>query len=120
MTIAGARTAVVAFVIAIAVLLAVEIFAAAHLRVASQPTLVGTAITLDLVIGLPALAWFLVLRRSRSGSIALVPVAIVGFVAARTLVPAPHNVAVIAFERSGSCSSDSRLRADTRIVSNSR
>jgi hypothetical protein len=60
---------------------------------------VGTAITLDLVIGLPALAWFLVLRRNRIGSIALVPVAIVGFVAARTLVPAPYNVAVIAFER---------------------
>lgn len=51
--------------------------------------------TLDLVIGLPALAWFLVLRRSRIGSIALVPVAaiVIETVGIHLLVPRWSDVA---------------------------
>lgn len=93
------RTLVVGFAVAVVALLTVEIVAAAHLEAAGKPTLMGAAITVDLILGLPALAWWLVLRRTRVGLVAIVPVVLVAVVLADVLVPAPHDTAVVVLQR---------------------
>lgn len=93
------RTSIGVFLAAAALVVAVEVIASAHLGRAASPTLVGTAITLDLVLGLPVLAWWLVLRRRDASVALLVPVALIGLLVAWWLVPSPHDAAVRTAQR---------------------
>lgn len=75
---------VAAFAAAVA---AVGAWVVAHPEFASRPELLGAAVTLDLVVGLPLVAYLLLVRRGRVRPVHLLPFALLGVLLARLIVP---------------------------------
>lgn len=75
-----------------AALLAIEVWVVSLADFAIQPNVIPLAVTVDIVIGLPLLFYFLVIRRKRLPLLTLAPIFILALVAAnRILPPAQHT-----------------------------
>jgi hypothetical protein len=70
-----------------ALVYAVELAVARGPAPGAHPTMIAVAITLDLVVVVPLVWWWLVARRSAAPLRTLVPVVAVGALAARTILP---------------------------------
>ncbi len=73
-----------------ALLVTVEVVIAQS-TAAERHTLMSTAITVDLALGFPLLAYLLLVRRGRFGLLVLVPFLLVGALVARLVAPQPDN-----------------------------
>jgi hypothetical protein len=87
------------FAVVAAVMITIEAMVSARLVTADRPTLVVAAITVDLVVGLPALAWLLVVRRGAAPGAVVPMLAVGGLLVALALVPAPHDAPIAAATR---------------------
>jgi len=75
---------VAAFAAAVA---AVGAWVVAHPEFASRPGLLGGAVTLDLVVGVPVVAYLVLVRRGRVRPAHVLPFALLGVLLARLIVP---------------------------------
>lgn len=64
------------------------------LNAGGRPGLMAAAVTIDLVAGLPALGWFVLVRPRRASPLILIPLALIGIVLANLLLPEPHRRAL--------------------------
>lgn len=79
------------FAVAAAAVYAVALAIAASPLLAEAPRLVAGAVTFDLLITVPLLYWFLVVRRTRVPALTVVPLVAIGAAAAYLILPARYH-----------------------------
>lgn len=86
-----------AFLLALITVYTGDLVAAAALGRSAHPDLLALGITLDLVVVVPCLVYFLLVRGRGWSPVVLVPVFLVSLVAARQVLPADHRQLLDAF-----------------------